>query len=119
MDFNGNESEPTLWESTTVTGINAPDIPRQYALHCGYPNPFNPMTTIGFDLPNSQYVRLTVYTVDGRRVTLLVNERRSAGRYEVVWKGLDDHGRLVPSGVYFYRLEAGRFSDTKRMVLIK
>ena len=104
---------------TNLTSVNAPDIPGQLALHRSYPNPFNPMATIGFDLPRSQHVRLTVYTVDGRRVTLLVDERRTAGRHEVVWNGCDDHGRQVPSGVYFYRLEAGKFSDTDKMVLVK
>jgi len=102
-----------------LTGVNAPDIPRQYALHSSFPNPFNPLATIGFDLPRSQHVRLTVYTVAGRRVTSLIDERRAAGRHEVVWDGHDDHGRQIPSGVYFYRIEAGQFSDTKRMVLVK
>ncbi len=96
VDFCGNESEPILWDESSVTGVNAPDTPRQYALHSCYPNPFNPSTKIRFDLPRSQHVRLTVHAVDGRRVTSLINEPRTAGRHEAIWNGCDDHGRQIP-----------------------
>lgn len=84
-----------------------------------YPNPFNPVTTIHYELPYTQQARLTVYMVDGRRVVTLVDQVTPAGRQEIVWDGTDEHGHHVPSGVYFYRLEAGKFEQTKRMVLIK
>ena len=84
-----------------------------------YPNPFNPATTIHFELPYSQKARLTIYRVDGRRVTTLVDQFTPAGRQEIVWNGTDHKGRNVPSGIYFYRLEAGKYSETKRMALIR
>lgn len=84
-----------------------------------YPNPFNPATTIRYELPVAQQTRLTIYLVDGSRVATLVDQVSAAGRQEVVWNGTDEHGRHVPSGIYFYRLEAGEFSETKRMALIR
>jgi hypothetical protein len=85
-----------------------------------YPNPFNPHTTIAFDIPRPEVVSLRVFDLSGSLVrNLLVAESRTSGRHELVWNGRDDAGREVASGAYFYRLEAGDFSETKRMVLIK
>jgi S-formylglutathione hydrolase FrmB len=85
-----------------------------------YPNPFNPQTRIAFDLPNREAVTLQVFDMAGRLVrNLIAAEPHAPGRHEVVWNGRDDRGRRVSSGTYFYRLEAGAFSETKRMVLIK
>ena len=94
-------------------------VPTTYQLFQNHPNPFNPMTTIRFDLPKVQTVRLTIYTVDGKVVTTLINENMPQGNHEVVWSGLDDAGRLVASGTYIYRLEAGDYMETKRMLLVK
>jgi hypothetical protein len=96
---------------TTTTGV---------LLSPNHPNPFNPQTTIAFELPAEQPVSLCVYDVSGRLVNALLNDELSpAGRNEVVWRRRDEQGRVVPAGVYFYRLEAGGYSETKRMVLIK
>jgi hypothetical protein len=85
-----------------------------------FPNPFNPQTTIAFDLPQRVAVSLHIFDIAGRLVKELINaEELSPGRHEVVWNGRDDAGRQVASGTYFYRLEAGSYSETKRMVLIK
>ncbi len=94
-------------------------LPTSIALGGNYPNPFNPMTTIEYDLPSAQRVRLLVYTVDGRLVRSLVNATVPGGHHQAVWQGRDEQGRIVPSGVYFYRLEAGSFSQTQRMLLLK
>ncbi len=84
------------------------------------PNPFNPQTTIAFDLPHKGAVSVQVLDVAGRIVKKLIEgEVYSNGRHEVVWNGRDDAGRQVASGTYFYRLEAGSYSETKRMVLVK
>jgi len=84
------------------------------------PNPFNPQTTIAFEIPGQQEVSLRVYDLSGRWVRdLVAGESYTTGRHEVVWNGRDDAGRQVASGTYFYRLEAGAFSETKRMVLVK
>lgn len=91
-----------------------------YALHHAVPNPFNPRTTIAFEIPSPNTVRLGVYDVAGRLIRRLVGgEVLGTGRHEVVWQGRDDAGGPVPSGLYFYRLDAGAFSETRRMVLLK
>jgi len=105
---------------STLDGLTtAPEIPVAYGLGGNYPNPFNPVTRIHFDLPEPQHVTLVVYGVDGRRVTTLKNEQLPAGRHTVTWTGRDDSGERVASGIYFYRLRAGAFSRTLKMTLIK
>lgn len=85
-----------------------------------YPNPFNPRTTISFELDGERPVSLFVYDLSGRLVdVLLEDEMARQGRNEVVWRGKDLSGRRLPSGVYFYRLEAGGFAQTKSMTLLK
>jgi len=78
-----------------------------------YPNPFNPSTTIKFELPKTSYVRLSVFDILGREVSVLVNERKNAGSYEVKFNGSN-----FASGVYFYRLQAGSFVQTKKRLLL-
>ncbi|MCP4291203.1 MAG: T9SS type A sorting domain-containing protein, partial [bacterium] len=99
-------------ESGTLT-------PRVFNLNAAYPNPFNPMTKISFSLPESQEVRLSVYGVDGKLVRTLVNEARSAGLHEVIWNGQNDAGQVQASGLYFYRIEAGPYSQVRKMTLMK
>ena len=84
-----------------------------------YPNPFNPQTLISFDMPAPGKARLEVYSLAGKRVITLVDGEVGAGRHQEIWYGRDGAGRPVPSGVYFYRLQAEGFSDSKRMVLLK
>jgi FlgD Ig-like domain len=83
------------------------------------PNPFNPTTTIQFVLPSRGPVRLAVYSAAGQLVRTLVDDVRAPGQHDVVWDGRDDHGAVVGSGVYFYRLTAGKWAETKKMVLLK
>ncbi len=90
-----------------------------FDLEQNFPNPFNPNTTIGFTIPVNSHVKLVVYDVAGRRVRTLVNGLKKANRYEVEWDGKDNRGVSVSSGVYFYRIEAGKFKKTRKMVLIK
>lgn len=84
-----------------------------------HPNPFNPATFIGFDLPRAEAVRLAVYSLDGHLVATVINETLSAGRHEAIWAGQDDAGRQVATGNYIYRLQAGTFSEAKRMLLLR
>jgi hypothetical protein len=97
------------------------DIPQSFYLHQNYPNPFNPTTTIRYELPRAGVVRLAVYDVMGREVEMLVNERLTAGSYEAVWDACltNGQGTRFASGVYFYRLTAEGYGETKRMLLIK
>jgi len=89
-------------------------IPKNYALEQNYPNPFNPATTIKFALPKTSLVRLVVYDITGREIAVLVNNSLPAGYHSVQWDA-----RNVPSGMYIYRLTAGSFTQTKRMMVIK
>jgi hypothetical protein len=79
-----------------------------------YPNPFNPTTKIKFGLPKAAFVKLTVYDILGREVAILANEQLKAGEFEADWDASS-----FPSGVYFYKMEAGEFVKTSRMVLVK
>ncbi len=98
-----------------VTGIKEnPKVVSNYKLEQNYPNPFNPSTTINFQIPSSSRVSLKVFDVLGREVSTLVNENKSAGKYSVTF----DADKLT-SGVYFYNLQAGNYSETKKMILIK
>ena len=88
--------------------------PTDYALLQNYPNPFNPLTVINYQLPNTSNVKLSIYDMRGQEVNILVNETQIAGNYEIGW-----NASAFPSGVYFYRLEAGSFVSNKKMILIK
>lgn len=103
-----------------ASGVPDPASPRAFALHQCVPNPFNPGTKIAFELPRRDAVRLLIFDVAGRLVkTLIHGEVYEPGRHEAVWRGTDDAGRRAASGTYFYRLEAGNFHETRRMVLLK
>ena len=102
------------------TGVEDGVLPLVWALHASVPNPFNPQTTIAFELPEREAVTLRVFDVAGRLVRVLINgEAYDQGRHEAIWRGRDDAGRQMSSGTYFYRFEAGEFRETKRMVLLK
>jgi|GEM_PF-6870131 len=102
-----------------VLEIDDSEPPRGYALRQNYPNPFNPTTVIDFTVPEGAFVSLEVFDAIGRRIATLVSEHLSAGYKRVVWDGKDHLGRRVSSGIYFYKLSAGDFSDTKKMLLVK
>lgn len=95
------------------------EIPTAFGLSKNYPNPFNPTTTIEFKVPEVSNVKITIYNVLGQSVKTLVNENFTTGNYKVSWNGTNEAGLLVSSGIYFYRLEAGDFSQTNRMLLLK
>ena len=94
-------------------------LPQGFDLEHNYPNPFNPQTTIRYTLEYQADVSLSVYNLLGQKVATLVDEVRPAGEYETVWNGTDDNGQPVASGIYFYRLKAGDYEDSKKMVLMK
>ena len=94
-------------------------VPARYALGQNYPNPFNPTTTIRFELPEDAHTRIAIYDLLGREIVLLENRPFNAGYHQVVWQGRDTYGNAVPSGMYFYRMEANGFSSTRKMVFLK
>jgi hypothetical protein len=117
VDHAGNESAPAA--PATVSGVALPTLPNAFALLPNVPNPFNPSTRLIFDLPRAGNVRLAVYDLAGRRVRVLVDEPRAAGRHEAAWDGIDDAGQRGGSGVYVARLEVGNFRESRRLTLVK
>jgi len=98
---------------------NPDGLPQVFSLSQNYPNPFNPISTIKFEIPRAEHVRLKVFDLAGRLVRTLVDEPRKPAFYKVVWDGRNDRGTPVASGTYFYRLEAGSYMQTHKMMLLK
>jgi len=121
----GMESDPSDTVSTTVQApvgikVNWGDgIPVTFAMEQNYPNPFNPVTTIRYQLPKSANVHLAVYNMLGQKVKTLVNENQPAKYYSIQWNGLNETGSKVASGIYLYRIEAGDYIKTNKMLLLK
>jgi len=112
------ESSSSILRTTTggFTFVNniSTEIPEKFYLSQNYPNPFNPSTNIRYQITNNSYVKIEVYDVAGKEIIELVNEKQSPGTYEVKFEAGD-----LPSGVYFYKLTAGDYSETKKMILLK
>ena len=107
IDFDGSfEYSNTIEVEVMVT--------KDYSLSQNYPNPFNPATLISFSIPNDEFVSLRIYDVLGREVAQIINERRSAGTYQVEF-----NGTALNSGVYYYTLTAGSYTETKKMLMVK
>ena len=101
-------------------GLLATNLPKEFSLSQNYPNPFNPTTTIVYTIPTAvNHYSLKIYDINGRLVRTIGEGQLGAGRYEVIWDGLTDYGSRAASGIYIYRIVADRFSDTKKMILLK
>jgi hypothetical protein len=111
----GTISDPLVLSAGTVRD----GVPSAFRLVQNHPNPFNPQTTIRFELPSASRVVLSIYNVGGQLVRTLVDRSYGPGRHSVVWDGTTASGNTASSGVYFYRLSAGSFTDVKKMVLLK
>lgn len=94
-------------------------VTEHFSLQGNYPNPFNPATTIVYNLTQASAVRLAVYNVLGQQIRVLVEEVQGAGGYAVEWNGLDEAGQSVAGGIYFYQLQAGAQQATGRMLFLK
>jgi len=118
-DAAGNEGDPATIESDASGTPESDPIPSVFALGSGRPSPFRYGTTIAFDLPVSDVVRLVIYDASGRQVRVLTNGRHTPGRHRVVWNGTNEIGQQVGPGVYFARMQAGSFLATRRLVLAR
>ena len=119
IDTHENESPFSDVGPEQVTGIGDAVVPRRNFLAQNHPNPFNPTTTIRFGLIEASHVSLQVYDAGGRLVRTLVDESRPAGPFTVEWDGRNEAAQPVASGIYFYRLTAGEFVQTRKMVMLK
>ena len=100
-------------------GVSSLNVPEQFVLYPNYPNPFNPITTIRYDLSKESFVDITVYDMLGNVVNNLVNTSESSGYKSVQWNVTNKQSEPVSSEVYLYKIQAGDFVDTKKMILLK
>ncbi len=120
IDNSGNVGPFSAEISLKATNVEAVDgLPTEFALRQNYPNPFNPSTQINFSLPSQASVKIAIYNVAGELVRTLINDDMSAGNYRITWNGMDNNGRTISSGVYIYRMQAGKFVSARKMLLLK
>jgi hypothetical protein len=110
-----------IFSLDTVTGVSddASGPPQATILAAIYPNPFNPRTTIGYELAEATAVKLAIYDVRGMQVRLLEAGNRPSGSHQTIWDGQDDKGRAVPTGTYFCRLSTAQGSQTRKLTLTR
>jgi len=119
-DLNWYPDKKAEWEGW-ITGVNNDQAvqPVQFDLSQNFPNPFNPVTTIDYNISKTTHVSLDVYNTIGQKVRSLVNATQIGGSYQMTWNGQDDTGAQLPSGIYFYRLQAGNETMMKKMTMVK
>jgi hypothetical protein len=101
--------------TSMLTGLETiPEIPEEFNLSQNYPNPFNASTKIKYSVPSNEFVKMVVFDITGKEITTLVNENKTAGIYEITFDASN-----YPSGVYYYKLTADNFTETRKMILIK
>jgi len=116
----GNYTDPVFVDEFEVdTATDTPDMPLAFRLDAPVPNPFNPSTSIQYHLPYATEAALTVLDLSGRTVRVLASGHQQAGSHTVIWDGTDSRGHRMSSGVYFYRLEASGYTQTRKMTLLK
>jgi len=114
-----SQAMPVVFGHSSVNLNSEGTFPQKFELLQNYPNPFNPQTAISYKLARSSLVSLIIYNVAGQKVRTLVAEHQVAGDKTAYWNGRDDNGNEVTSGIYFYRIKAGEFTQTKKMVILK
>jgi hypothetical protein len=126
LEVNGASCEFGLddiyWDGGGAVSVIEDDYGKpttKYSLNNNYPNPFNPLTTISYDLPEDGFVNVSIYNVMGIHVKDLVNSQQNAGFKSIQWDATNNRGQPVSAGVYLYQIQAGDFVQTKKMVLIK
>jgi len=126
LEVNGASCEFGLddiyWDGGATSSVDENenlDTPIKFNLQNNFPNPFNPLTTVRYDLPEDGLVNVTIYDVMGRPVKYLVNSQQNAGYKSIQWNGTNDAGQPVSAGLYMYTIQAGEFRQTKKMVLLK
>jgi hypothetical protein len=110
------DSEINWYENLTLTQVSSvsAEIPSEFSLKQNYPNPFNPSTTITYSIPRESFVEIKVFNLEGSEVSVIANEEQPAGKYTAEFSAA-----ALPSGVYFYRIRAGSFTQTRKMILMK
>ena len=118
-DYSGNWSDYSdAVQLLTLSNDNA-NVAERFMLHQNYPNPFNPITNMRYDLPEEAFVNITIYDMFGNTVKTLIDGKKSSGFKSVQWNAKNNQGQPVSAGVYVYTIEAGKFRQTKKMILLK
>lgn len=111
-----------FWNPTVISNVDVPDdrpeTPTSFRVYPNVPNPFSAQTTIAFDLPSEQHVRMSVYDLKGQHVRTLLDQVMPAGRHSMTWAGIGDDGRPLPPGVYWIRTQMNHHSDVRKAVLV-
>ena len=115
VDYDGN----VKYHNLQLMGVSSSNFPDKFVLYPNHPNPFNPITTLEFELPKTSFVNLMIYDIIGNIVKQLVNNDLSSGRKSVQWDATNNQGQPVSAGVYLYTIQAGDFVDAKKMILLK
>tara|TARA_B100000676_G_C17205150_1_gene401504 strand:+ start:67 stop:423 length:357 start_codon:yes stop_codon:yes gene_type:complete len=118
MHYQFYDQEGILLSKGTQS-IKVKAVPEEFALHYNYPNPFNPITKINYDIAKESFVRFTIFDILGREVVTLKYQLQSPGYYSINWDAKDMFGVTVPAGIYFYQLQTKEFSKTRKMILLK
>jgi len=118
VDVNGNVLQ-AAWSLVTAVHERVSELPTTFELNANIPNPFNPSTTIKYDLAQAVEVKLEIFDMLGRRVRTLVDQRQQAGRYAMTWDGRNEQGESVASGTFIYQLRAGSFVQARKMALVR
>lgn len=108
-----------VYVDSSILAIDNEMIPKQFKLYANYPNPFNPITSIKFDLPKATNVNMIIYDMLGKEVKTLVSGRKNAGSYSIAWDGRNNNGQLVTSGLYFCQFITPEYNRTQKMILMK
>jgi hypothetical protein len=106
-------------ENGALDNESQPDLPQVTMLNGNYPNPFNPETTISFSLKENADVTIDIFNIKGQKIDTVANGSFPAGSHNIIWKGDDSNGRKVASGIYFYKMHSGKYSKTRKMILMK
>ena len=106
-------------DATLAVNDKSDVLPKEFALHNNYPNPFNPNTTIRFDLPKASDVSIIIYNVLGQKIRTLDKSQMNPGYHSMTWNATNDYGVQVSAGMYFYQLRTSEFVKTKKMILLK
>jgi hypothetical protein len=108
-----------IYAGITVGPITTRALPEHFELYDCFPNPFNPITTLRYELPEDALVNITIYDMMGRQVKTLINDQQTAGYRSTQWNATNNAGSPVSAGLYLYIIQAGEFRQTKKMVLLK
>ena len=116
---NSTEIHTIIIDARALLSAETLLIPDVFTLHQNYPNPFNPTTRIRYDLPNPEYVSINIYNLLGYKIKSLIKAKQEAGHKSVIWDARNDLGQAVSAGTYIYSIEAGKFRQNRKMILLK